>query len=203
MAYATLTQVKAAMSLGTADTSDDVQLTAALGAAEQLIDGYCDRSFGTAGTALETRVYATDDYCLTYIDDATSITAVETDSSADGSWATSWASSDWQAEPLNGRAGGVALPYDRVRAIGDYTFPCGRQAMVRVTATWGWSSVPAAVTQATIQATIRLWKRLDTPLGYGGGDTTGLLYVSRQIDGDVAQLLSPYRKGTSSIGGIA
>lgn len=203
MAYATLTQVKAAMSLGTADTTDDTQLTAALGAAEQMIDGYCDRSFGTAGTALESRVYAAEVYTLVYVDDCTSITAVETDTDADGTFTTSWTSSDWQSEPLNGRAGGLALPYDRVRAVGDYTFPIGNRAMVRVTGTWGWAAVPAAVTQATIQATIRLWKRLDTPLGYGGGDTTGLLYVSRQVDGDVAQLLAPYRKGVHAVGGIA
>ena len=65
------------------------------------------------------------------------------------------------------------------------------------------SVVPAAVTQATIQWTLRLFKRVDTPLGYGGGPETGLLYVSRQIDGDVANLLAPHRTGVLAAGGFA
>lgn len=203
MAYATLTQVKAAMSIGTADTADDVQITAALGAAEALIDGYCGRSFGTAGTAATTRVYAaTDNYVLT-IDDATTITLVETDPDFDGTWTEQWATTDWQAEPLNGRDGALSVPYYRLRAIGNYWFPDVPRAAVRVTAKWGWAAVPSAVEQATIQTAVRLFKRLDTPLGFGGGPDTGLLYVSRQIDGDVAQLLQPYRMGGYAFGGVA
>lgn len=202
MAYATLTQVKAAMSLGTADTADDAQITTALAAAEAAIDGYCGRSFGAAGTA-STRVYVSETSSLVYIDDATTITLVETDPYLDGTWDYQWTASDWQAEPLNGRSGPLAVPYDRIRAIGDYCFPLERQAAIRVTATWGWAAVPDVVTQATIQTAIRYWKRLDTPLGFGGGPDVGLLYVSRQVDGDVAQMLQPYRKGTYAIGGIA
>lgn len=198
MAYATITQVKAAMSIGTADTTDDVQITAALGAAEAMIDGYCGRSFGTAGTVAATRVYAAtgDDYLV--IEDTTAITLVE-GMYDDATW-TAWDASDWQAEPLNGRSGGRTVPYNALRAVGDYEFPVSDQALVRVTATWGWASVPAEVTQAAIQQTIRLFKRLDTPLGFGGGPDTGLLYVSRQLDGDVAQALAPYRVGSTIIG---
>lgn len=202
MAYATVTQVKATMSMGTADTTDDATITAALGAAEVMIDGYCGRSFGTA-TGSSTRVYASHDDYTIEIDDVTAITLVETDSNLDGTWATSWAATDWQAEPLNGRSGSLSVPYSSIRAIGNYYFPCSSRACVRVTGTWGWSAVPAQVTQATIQLTLRLWKRLDTPLGFGGGPDTGLLYVSRQMDGDVAGLLAPYRKGSVAIGGVA
>jgi hypothetical protein len=78
-----------------------------------------------------------------------------------------------------------------------------RKACVRVTAAWGWPYTPDAVAQAALQTTLRLWKKLDAPLGLAGGPDTGLLYVSRQLDGDVAQLLSPYRLGTHAVGGIA
>jgi len=204
MTYATTAQVKAALALGVSDTTDDAQIAAALAAAEQMVEGYCGRSFTVAGTAATARVYATPAADLVFIDDCTAITLVETDPSADDSWdGGPWTSSDWQAEPLNGLSGGRSVPYDCVRAVGDYYFPPANRACVRVTATWGWAAVPDAVEQATIQTAIRLWKRLDTPLGFGGGPDTGLLYVSRQIDGDVAQLLQPYRKGTMAVGGIA
>lgn len=203
MTYATLAQVKAAMSIGTADTVDDTQLTAALAAAEQMIDGYCGRSFAPAGTAATQRVYAASDARVVYIDDATAVTAVETDEALDGTYSTSWQSGDWQVEPLNGRNGALAVPFDRIRAVGDYAFPVAHRAAVRITATWGWAAVPDVVAQATIQATLRLWKRLDTPLGFGGGPDTGLLYVSRQLDADVARLLAPYRVGTVAAFGLA
>lgn len=200
MAYATVAQVKAAVGIGTADTADDAQITLALSAAESMIDGYCGRSFGTAGTAATTRVYAASVDDLVFIDDAAAVSLVET---YDGSAWTAWASDDWQAEPLNSRQDGQAWPATSLRAIDSYSFPVTARANVRVTATWGWPSVPDPVEQAAIQSAIRLWKRFDTPLGFGGGPDTGLLYVSRQVDGDVAQLLAPYRVGGNAIGGIA
>lgn len=201
MTYATLAQVKAAA--GIADAVDDTQIAAALAAAEEAIDGYCGRSFATAGTAATARVYSAGSADLIYVDDATSITLVETDTDLDGTWATTWATSDWQAEPLNGRVGAVEFSYSRIRAVGEYCFPVTARAAVRVTAAWGWAGVPDAVTQATIQTAIRYWKRFDTPLGFGGGPDTGLLYVSRQVDGDVAAMLMPYRHHTSITGAIA
>lgn len=202
MAYATLAQVKAALTLDSTDTVDDSQITMALTAAEAMVNGYCERTFTVAGTA-SARVYATSVDYLVFTDDATTVTLVESDPNLDGTWVTSWAATDWQAEPLNGTVAGQTVPYTQLRAVGNYAFPPSHRAAVRVTATWGWAAVPNAVTQATIQTAIRLWKRLDTPLGFGGGPDTGLLYVSRKIDGDVAQLLAPYRKGIAQVGGIA
>ena len=59
------------------------------------------------------------------------------------------------------------------------------------------------VEQATIQHAIRTWKKLDAPLGFAGGPETGLLYVSRKIDGDVAQMLAPYRRVGFGVLGVA
>ena len=201
MTYVTIADVRSA--IGLSDTIDDLSINLAISAAEDLIDGYCGRSFGTAGTVATARVYSSTVPDLVAIDDATAITLVETDPGLDGSWQDDWTSSDWQAEPLNGLNNGLSWPYTRLRAVGDYLYPPSNKAAVRVTGTWGWPAVPDAVKQATIQTTIRLFKRLDTPLGYGGGPDTGLLYVSRQLDGDVALLLAPYRRGPAIVGGIA
>lgn len=198
MPYVTISDITSA--IGVSDSIDDDAISVALDAAESMIDGYCERSFAVAGTAPASRVYPADAADLVFIDDATTVTLVET---YDGSAWTAWDADDWQAEPLNARRGGVAWPYTSVRAVDTRAFPVSGQARVRVTGTWGWPATPAPVAQASIQATLRLWKRLDTPLGFGGGPDTGLLYVSRQIDGDVAQLLAPYRRGTGAIGGIA
>ena len=40
-------------------------------------------------------------------------------------------------------------------------------------------------------------------LGFAGGPETGLIRVGRALDGDVAQLLAPYRTGVAAVGGLA
>lgn len=201
MTYVTLEEVKYA--LGISDDSDDLQIQSALTAAEQLIDGYCERTFGPAGTAVTSRVYATMDDDLVYIDDATSITAIATDDDADGTYETTWSASDWQAEPLNGRSGGLTVPYSAVRAINVRDFPTGNRASVQVSGTFGWSDVPAAVSWAALQQALRFFKRKDSPLGTIGAPDIGYIRVTRGLDTDIAQALAPYRKGTASVGGIA
>lgn len=203
MSYATVSQVKASLGIGTADTASDALLTAALAAAEDMIDGYCGRTFGTAGTAASTRVYATTVSDLVFIDDAAAITLVESDPSLDETWGTTWTTTDWQAEPLNGILAGRAHPYTALRAVGDYLFPASQQAAVRVTARWGWSAVPSPVTQAAVLQAARLFKRSDSPLGVAGFGDMGAVRVSRYLDPDVELLLAPYRTGTSATGGIA
>lgn len=198
--YATLADVKS--SLGISDYNDDDRIEVALAAAEQMVDAYCGRTFAPAGTAATTRIYAAaDDYYVT-IDDCTSITLVEADFNTDGVW-TAWASTDWQAEPLNGLLAGRSVPYNALRAVGSYAFPDSSEALVRVTATWGWADVPAPVITACRILAARYYKRDDSPMGIAGGPDTGLLYLSRQMDPDVQMLLGPYRTAASSVIGVA
>lgn len=200
MAYTTVADVRS--SLGITDFEDNDRIEVALAAAEEMVDAWCGRTFATAGTATSTRVYAaTDDDYLT-IDDCTSITLVEADYTADGTW-TAWASTDWQAEPLNGLLAGRSVPYNALRAVGDYEFPESHMALVRVTATWGWEATPAPVITATRILAARYYKRDDSPMGIAGGPDTGLLYLSRNIDPDVQMLLAPYRTAASSVIGVA
>jgi len=72
--------------------------------------------------------------------------AVKIDTLGDGTFATTWATSDWQAEPLVRRNG---RPYTRLIATGSKCFPMGCwRASVEITATWGWPNVPIQVKQA-------------------------------------------------------
>ena len=198
MTYATLDDVK--VGLGISDYADDARIEVALQSAEEMVNAYCERTFDTAGTAATARVYSAADSGYLSIDDCTAVTLVEYDLAGSGTW-TAWASTDWQAEPLNGLQGGRSVPYNGLRSVGDYWFPESSQALVRVTATWGWATTPQSVVTATKLQASRLFKRADSPLGIAGGPDTGYLYLARQMDADVMMLLAPYRRG--GLGGIA
>ena len=196
--YATRNQVKAALRIGTADTLDDDLIDNCVGAASRLIDGYCNRKFWQSGTA--SRVYQAEDSFYCSIDDiaGTAIT-LKTSSQADGTFDVTWKVSDFQLEPLNGNLDGLTWSYDKIRAVGDYLFPTvnanyGEQALVQVTAVFGWPSVPEPVTQATIIQASRIFKRYDSPLGVAGFGDLGAIRVSRFLDPDMAQLVEPYRR---------
>ena len=197
--YATRNQVKAALRIGTADTIDDDLIDNCVGAASRLIDGYCNRRFWQSGTA-EARVFQAEDSFYCSIDDiAGTALTLKTSSFADGNFDVTWSASDYQLEPLNGNLDGLTWSYDKIRAVGDYLFPTvnanyGEQALVQVTAVFGWPSVPEPVTQATIIQASRIFKRYDSPLGVAGFGDLGAIRVSRFLDPDMAQLVEPYRR---------
>ena len=197
--YATRNQVKAALRIGTADTIDDDLIDNCVGAASRLIDGYCNRRFWQTGTA-EARVYQAEDSFYCSIDDiAGTALTLKTSTQADGTFDLTWSRSDYQLEPLNGNLDGLTWSYDKIRAVGDYLFPTvnanyGDQALVQVTAIFGWPSVPEPVTQATIIQASRIFKRYDSPRGVAGFGDLGAIRVSRFLDPDMAQLVEPYRR---------
>lgn len=188
--YASLAEVKAALRI--TDSIDDSLLEMAIEAGSRALDAYTARSFYNAGTASRYFV-ATNDY-LTTIDDAVSISEVATDFSADGTYDTVWAANDYEILPLNGRVDGLVVPYNGLRAIGDYTFPLyNGEGLVKVTGVWGWSAIPIAVKQATIIQASRIFKRLDSPLGVLSSPDLGFMRVGSKLDPDVAQLVDPYK----------
>jgi hypothetical protein len=94
---------------------------------------------------------------------------------------------------------GLTVPYTRIRAVGDYLFPTlnanfGLEALVQLTAVYGWPSVPEPITQAVIIQASRIFKRYDSPLGVAGFGDLGAIRVTRALDPDVAQLVEPYRR---------
>lgn len=188
--YATLAEVKDALSIS--DDVDNTKLEMAVESASRLIDGYCQRVFYNIGSA--TRIYVAQSDFVCNIDDLQSVTTLKTANNADGSFDVTWTSSDYQLEPLNGYSSGVTQPYTRIRAVGDYLFPLsGEEALVQLTGTFGWSSVPTTITQATIIQAERIFKRLDSPLGVAGFGDLGAIRVSSRLDPDVAELVSAYR----------
>jgi hypothetical protein len=187
--YATLSDVKAALRI--TDNLDDSLLETAIESASRMIDSYTARTFSNAGTAV--RNFAATDSLNLIIDDAISVTTVQSTDEI-GDTYTTWAATDYQLEPLNSRSDGLYMPYTGIRAVNDYTWPVvDQQALCRITAVWGWATVPTAIKQATIIQSSRLFKRLDSPLGVLGMGDLGQIRVSRYLDPDVEQLAMPFR----------
>jgi len=187
--YCTLAQIKA--SAGITDSVDDTLLELAVEAASREIDGACERQFYQTAT---TRIYTPRDSYITDIDDLVSLTSIKTSSGADGTFDTTWTSTDYQLEPLNGIAGGIATPANSIRAVGDYTFPIsGGEATVQVVGTFGFSAVPTQITQATVILGSRIFKRNDSPLGVAGFGDIGVIRVGR-LDPDVEAMIMPFKK---------
>jgi hypothetical protein len=187
--YATLTEVK--NSLRITDNIDDTLLETAIESASRMIDGYTARTFSNAGTA--TRNFAATDALNLIIDDAISVSQVSSTDEVGDTYVV-WGPNDFQLEPLNSRSDGLYMPYTGIRAVGDYTWPVvDQQALCRITAVWGWATVPIAIKQATIIQSSRLYKRLDSPLGVAGFGDLGAIRVGRYLDPDVEQLAMPFR----------
>ncbi len=167
--YATLAQLKTRLaSSGVAwpDTNDDTALTNALATATLDIEGVCGRQFNLA-TAHSTRIYYPDDLATIYTEDFTTLTQLAFDFSNSGTYSTIVASSNYQLEPLNGVIDGTSgWPFYRIHIIQSWTpiwwtsigYP---RASVQVDAQWGWSAVPAGVTEACLILAEANFKRKD------------------------------------------
>lgn len=197
--YATLAQVKSSLRL--TDNIDDPLIELAIEAASREIDSYCSRVFYNMGTSA--RFFSASDPYFCPIDDLISITELATALTSNGNYDTVWANptagqnnGDYQLEPLNATAptDGIISPYTGIRALWRYLFPTiGGNALVRVTGTWGWASIPTPVKQACVIQAARIFKRNDSPLGVAGFGDMGVMRVSSQMDPDVRQLIEPYR----------
>lgn len=193
--YATLAEVKAAARV--VDNFDDALFETAIESSSRDIDAYTERVFFTTNA---TRVYVPEDIFVVETDDIISITTLKTDTAGDGTFNQTFASTDFQLEPLNGLAGGIPTPATRIRAVGQFLFPVylGRdvkanKASIEVVGVFGFPTVPIAIKQATILAALRAFKRYESPTGVLGFSDMGTIRIGR-IDPDVMRLIDPYRK---------
>jgi len=195
MSYATLAQFKAAVGIGTADTADDAALQNVLDATDTLIDLYCDRKTGF-GTASETRYYTAEDYQYVLTDDLVSVTTLQTDDDANGTYETTWTSgTDFVLAPRNAALDG--FPYTEIDTSVTWprNFPKDVYLGVKVVGVFGFPSVPAAVTQAEIIQAGAVWNSRTAPFGViGSADLGGILRMSRALHPEAALILEPYRK---------
>lgn len=191
--YCTLAEVKA--SLRISDSVDDTLLELAVESASRSIDEFAGRVFYSIGTAVKYFAADTDEYVR--IDDLLTITELKTDDNADNTYGQTWSSTDYQLEPLNNSypVDGVISPITAIRARNTKYFPIlNGQALVKVTGTWGYSSVPTAIKQATVIQAARYFKRNDSPLGVLSAPDLGYIRVGSRLDPDVEMMISGYRR---------
>jgi len=188
--YATLDEVKAILRL--TDATDDTLLENAIESASRRVDGFCGRFFYQQSATIA--LFAWDAHRLPLINDLVSITTLKTDDNGDGSFETTWTTNvDYRLEPLDTVL--QTRPYRRVTAIGAKTFPLfavPNLAGCQVNGTWGWSSVPDDVAEATKLLAIRHFARYNAALGVVG--FADMAIQVRAVDPDVRDLLNPYRK---------
>ena len=193
MSYATLAEFKAAV--GITDSTDDGALQSVLDATDTLIDLYCDRKTGF-GTASETRFYTAEDYEYVLTDDLVSVTTLQTDDDANGTYETTWtAGTDYVLAPRNAALDG--FPYTEIDTSVTWprNFPKDVYLGVRVVGVFGFPAVPAAVKQAEIIQAGAVWNSRTAPFGViGSADLGGILRMSRALHPEAALILEPYRK---------
>jgi hypothetical protein len=183
--------VKAALRIS--DTVDDALLENSVNAASRMIDQYCNRYF-YSGSVGEIRYYKANDGFTCWIDDAISVSELKTSSTDPLIYDTTWAAEDYQLLPANRIANGAYYPITGLSATDNYLFPVWADiALVKVTGQFGWNAIPDSIKFATIIQASRLFKRLESPLGVAGVSDIGIMRVGANIDGDVAQLINPFR----------
>ena len=189
--YATLVEIKAAMTSGMGTTQDTV-IERVVTAVSREIDRHCRRRFYGVS---ETRYYTPVDYAKLDIDDvgtSGSIT-LKTDEDGDRTYETTWASTDYDLWPYN------AAPYMEIHVTpqGDNAWPVKVAKSVELAAIFGYQSgtsadAPADVREACIIQSTRIFHRKDNPYGVAGNAEMGQLIQIATLDPDVKLLLENY-----------
>lgn len=192
--YVSTGELRDYVRIPTDDVEDSAQLALAIAGASRAIDRTCRRQFGFSSTA--PRIYTPrfhpqllkivvdiDDL----MDDPAGVT-VASDVAGDGGFATPVPT--FTLGPVNAAAEGKPWSY----LVPTVPVPVVRES-VRVTAQWGWPTVPSAVKQACLMQASRLLARRDSPYGVTGSpDTGGELRLLAKVDPDVAVLLRHYTR---------
>lgn len=181
--------------IGVDDAALDSLIDSAISAAQSWVDGRVNRRGATRGVFLleptaTARYFDTAFDGSVWVDDIGDLEdfAVDTDTANNGTWSTSWLTTDYQLLPVN-----TADPYWQIVGVGTQTFPriSTRRGLVKVTARWGWPAVPAAVKQACIQKTAQIVSRRNSPNGVAGFNDFGIVRVV-STDAQIDELLERF-----------
>jgi hypothetical protein len=191
--YCTTAELKTRIAKDQGD-QDDI-LNGCINAASRMIDQHTRRYFWTSSST-SARVFRPDGCEYVKIDDLVSVTTLKTDSADNGTYDTTWTSTEYQLHPINGYRGGITWPYTAIQAASTRQFPVtGRRHRVQVTGQWGWSSVPTDIREACLILASQLWTRKDSAAGVLGFDGIGAeVRVGVQLDPHVRMLLAHYVK---------
>jgi len=190
LTYASLAELKHALRIPDSDTSDDGELLDRLASATERVNSDCGRPHGFGlDTTTSSRIYRPHHEELLSVDDIGSTTGLIVEIGRDNTW-SGIDGSLWDTLPENAIVNGRAIETIR-RLVG--AWPMWGLQRIRVTAQWGWPSVPVNIKNATILLAARLFRRKDSPEGIRGFSDLGVIRVSR-YDSDYDNLLNRYIK---------
>lgn len=155
-------------------TGFDQKLTDACASASREVEQFCGRQFNKADTATA-RMFPIDRRTKITVDDFWSADGLVVEQGdGRGNWEPVDASA-YILAPYDAIADGVPWPYYRLEFPGYTLARYTRQnpRFLRVTAKWGWPSVPATVKQAAFQIAAQTYRLADAPLGVTGNTQYG------------------------------
>jgi hypothetical protein len=188
--YVTLAELKAQFDIEPGDTSRDTLLTRALASASRSIDKTTGRRFWLDAAPVPRvfnprgRIVHEVDGDLFLVDDIGSTDGLVVEAGSGTTWGTV---SGYETHPDNALADGKPIT-GLLRVLGTWGTSAGR---LRVTARFGWPTVPDDIHEAALIQASRLFKRKDSPEGIIGSAEWGVRNLSRR-DPDVWALIEPY-----------
>lgn len=187
--YVTSTELKAYLRIG--DAVDDAEVALAVTAASRAVDRATNRQFGLIAVpeARKYTAYWDTDLCRYVVEIADLMTVTGLTITVEAGTVDAF-----DLKPAN--AAVEAFPWTRfVVKPESLVKPPLTEDAVTVTARYGWTTVPAAVKQATLLQAARFFKRRDAPFGVAGSPEAGSeLRLLAKVDPDVAVVLGPYQR---------
>lgn len=191
---------------------DDALMALALIGASRAIDRATMRTFRAAAAGATARYFTADKaypsrlggpfyvswqpYDFTHaqvpISDLMTTTDLEVAFDTAGDRTYSTAVTDYWPAPTN--AADEGNPWTLL-VFGSSIVPPVHQEGIRVTAKWGWTAIPEAVTYATMLQAASMFKRRDAPFGIAGSPDMGNeMRLLAKLDPDVMNLIGPYKR---------
>jgi hypothetical protein len=152
--------------------ADDATLQAALDAAEESVNSYCQRTFAVASVTPSARSYSpyTFGSSVLFIHDCTTITSVT-------EWGQTVTTDQYIAEPYAPSLTGMQKPFDRLTRYRTWwTWDYGKPQII-VTATWGWAATPSKVIEATKILAKDIYSQRNVSSGIAGFGEYGAVRV--------------------------
>ena len=188
--YVTLVNVKTALGIPLDERDDDFYLEATIESVSRMIDNHTGRRFYAE---TDTRYYAPISIDEIYTDDILTVTTLKTDDDDDGTFETTWATTDYHLMPFNAGENGRPYTWIETSGHGDYNFPMGVKKAVQIVGSFGFSATtPKPIAEACKVQSIRLYKRKDAPFGVIAGGEFQQSMTIPDLDPDVKMLLSSY-----------
>ncbi|MDX2948891.1 phage gp6-like head-tail connector protein [Streptomyces caniscabiei] len=188
--YVELATLKEQVGIEADDATRDGLLNKARGAASRAIDRATGRRFWldpepvTRTYRLQDRIVCDDDGERLLVDDIGSITGLVVETGSGASFTTL---TNYETSPDNALADGYAIT-GLLRVNGTWGTATTR---ARITAQFGWPTIPDDIAEAALIQSSRLFKRKDSAEGVTGSAEWGVIRLSRR-DPDVWNLIEPF-----------